>query len=213
MRALVSRGVFAEPQPGRFELSPMAELLRTEHPLSMRHAFRLAPDLDALADITYSICTGQPAFEHLFGQDYFLYLSTHSELLAEFQASQRALTRLEQIVLLRSYEWSTLRTVVDIGGGDGTFLGHLLAANPSIRGVLFDLPKTVEVAGQVLADFGVSDRCEIVGANFFEAPIPIGADAYLIKRVLVGLNDEQVTTPTFPFIEARPIFYPSGPRL
>jgi O-methyltransferase domain len=194
MRALVSRGVFVEPQPGRFELNPIAELLQTDHPLSMRYAFRLAPDLDALADIAYTLRTGEPSFEHLFDEDYFAYLSTRPELLAEFHASQRALTRLEQVLLLRSYDWSTLRIVVDIGGGDGTFLGLMLAANPRVRGILFDLPNTVMAAPQVLANYGVANRCEIIGGSFFDAPVPTGADAYLIKRVLVGLDDEQVIT-------------------
>lgn len=194
MRALVSRGIFAELQPGQFELTPMADLLRNDHPLSMRYAFRLAPDADALAAFEYTVRTGEPSFEHLFGQDYFSYLSARPELLAEFHASQRALTRIEEIVVFRSYNWAALQTVVDIGGGDGTFLAHLLAANSGLRGILFDLPNTVAEAPQILAGAKVADRCQIVGGSFFETPIPPGADAYLIKRVLVGLDDRQVTT-------------------
>jgi hypothetical protein len=194
MRALVWRGVFAEPEPSRFALNPIAELLRDDHPMSMRQAFRLAPDVEALAEMVYTVRTGEPAFDHVFGEDYFTYLSKRSDLLGEFKASQRSLTRLEQVVLLRTYDWQGLRRVVDIGGNDGAFLGRLLAANPQMHGVLFDLPDTVATATAVLSEFGVEDRCSIVAGNFFDIPLPEAADAYVIKRVLVGLNDAQART-------------------
>jgi len=194
MRALVSRGVFAEPEANRFALNPIGELLRSNHPLSMRQAFRLAPDVEALAEMVYTLRTGEPAFDYVFGEDYFTYLSKRSDLLGEFKASQRALTRLEQVALLRTYDWNGLRRVVDIGGNDGTFLGHLLAANRRMLGVLFDLPDTVATAPAVLAEFGVKDRCSIIAGNFFEVALPQAADAYVIKRVLVGLDDLQART-------------------
>ena len=134
MRALVSRGLFIEPEPNRFALNPMAELLRSDHPLSMRQAFRLAPDVEALAEMIHTLRTGVAAFDHVFGEEYFAYLSYRSDLLSEFNASQSALTRLEQVVLLRTYDWSGVQRVVDIGGNDGTFLCHLLAANPRMHG-------------------------------------------------------------------------------
>jgi O-methyltransferase domain len=194
MRALVLRGLFIEPEPSRFALNPMAELMRSDHPLSMRHAFRLAPDVDALTEMIHTLRTGEAAFDHVFGEDYFAYLSNRPDLLDEFKASQSALTRLEQVVLLRTYDWSGVQQVVDIGGNDGTFLCHLLAANPRMHGTLFDLPETVATAPSVLAGFGVQDRCSIVAGNFFEAALPRGADVYIIKRVLVGLDDAQART-------------------
>jgi hypothetical protein len=35
----------------------------------------------------------------------------------------------------------------------------------------------------------VADRCDVVGGSFF-AEIPAGADAYLLKRILYGWDDE-----------------------
>lgn len=194
LRALASRQIFAESRPGEFELTSMADLLRSDHPLSMRHAFRLAPDVEALTHLEYTIRTGEPSFDHHFGEDYFTYLAHQPDLLAEFHASQRALTRFEQVTLLRSYDWDSLGSVVDIGGGDGAFLSHLMAAHPRMRGVLFDLPGTVAQAPGILAAKGVAGRCDIVGGNFLDTVIPAGADAYMFKRVLVGLTDDQVIT-------------------
>ena len=36
-----------------------------------------------------------------------------------------------------------VRTIVDVGGADGTVLAAILAAHPDLRGVLFDLPHVI----------------------------------------------------------------------
>jgi hypothetical protein len=194
MRVLVAKGVFDEPRPGWFALTPTGDLLRTDHPLSMRWAFRLEPDVQAMAALEYSIRTGEPSFENIFGAEYFSYLAARPELLAEFRDSQSALSRLEQLGLLRGYDWSDVSSVVDVGGNDGTFLSALLTRYRQLHGVLFDLPDTVAAASKVLADAGVADRCEIVPGNLFSDPVPAGSDAYLIKRVIVGYDDDETVT-------------------
>lgn len=192
LRALATREIFTEPDPGHFQLTPLGDLLRSDHPLSMRWAFRLAPDVEALANFEYSVRTGRPAFDHTFGKEYFEYLAEHPELRAEFDASQEALTRFEEVVVFRSYDWSSIRYLVEFGGGDGTFMSHLLSMNADMKGLLLDLPATAAKARKTLAAAGLAGRCEVVGGDIFEVPTPPGADAYLIKRVLVGLEDAEI---------------------
>jgi hypothetical protein len=57
--------------------------------------------------------------------------------------------------------------------------------------VLVDLPHVVAGAPDVLAEAGVADRCEIVAGSFFEQ-VPLGADAYVLKRVVWGHDDERI---------------------
>jgi hypothetical protein len=73
--------------------------------------------------------------------------------------------------------------VVDVGGGRGTLLEALLAANPGMRGIVFDQPHVVE---------GVRshDRLEVVGGSFFEA-VPQGADAYVLKMIIHDWEDAE----------------------
>ncbi len=193
LRALVARGVFREPGPGWFELTALSDLLRTDHPLSMRAAFRTRPDVEALCHLEYTCRSGEPAFERCFGASYFEYLAAHPDRLAEFHASQQALSRLEALVVLRALPWAGMGTVVDLGGGDGTFLAHLLARHHDLGGILFDLPDTTAAAPAIFAQHGVTDRCEIVAGDLLKGPLPAGADAYLIKRVLVGMDDAEVS--------------------
>lgn len=191
LRVLVGADVLAEPAPGTFALRPMGELLRGDHPFSMRDAFRLHPDVDVLAELEHTLRTGQPAFERLFGEEYWAHLAARPDVLAEFAGTMRALTRLELLTVLRLYPWSSLDTVVDVGGNDGTFLAALLARCPTMRGVVFDLPETVAAAPTVLATAGVGDRAVVLAGDVFETPLPEGADAYVVKRVLVEFDDDR----------------------
>lgn len=194
MRALTTKGIFVEPTPGHFALTEVSELLRTDHPLSMRWAFRLRPDVEAWAAMEHSVRTGETAFDHVYGEDYWTYLSHDPELFAQFRESQRALTRIELQALLRVYDWSSLETVVDLGGNDGTFLSGLLTRFPRLSGTLMDFPCAVASAPPVLTEAGVAERVALVTGDLLEEPIPVGADAYMAKRVLIGFSDTEIKT-------------------
>jgi O-methyltransferase domain len=193
LRALASKGIFTETEPGTFDLTPLAQPLRGDHPVSLRAAYPLlVPDIEAWAVFDHSIRTGEAAFDQVYGEGYWTYMGAHADDSARFDASQQAATRLELRTVLPAYGWDELGTVVDVGGGNGTFLGGILARFPAMRGTLFDLPHVVAGAHERLADYGVADRCDVVGGSFFEK-IPEGADAYLLKRILYGWDDERAT--------------------
>ncbi|MDL4820263.1 methyltransferase [Actinomadura opuntiae] len=190
LRALAGRGVFSEPEPEAFALTDLGQPLRSDHPRSLRDAYPFIPaDIQAWASLPHSLRTGKAAFDHAHGRDYWAYMAEHPDESARFDASQRAVTRREVRTLLPAYPWSRFGTVADVGGGNGAFLAALLDANPGMRGVLFDQPHVVAAAGPVLAAAGVADRCTVVGGSFF-ASVPSGADAYVLKRALYDIGDD-----------------------
>lgn len=190
LRALAAKGVFTEVEPGTFDLTPLAEPLRSDHPRSLREAYPLmSADVRAWAHFDHSLRTGQAAFDRAHGTDYWTYLADRPTDSARFDASQRAVTRREIRALLPAYDWSVFGTVVDVGGGNGAFLSALLAAFPALRGVLFDQPHVVAAAGEVLAAHGVADRCTVRGGDFLSA-VPAGGDGYVIKRALYDVDDD-----------------------
>jgi len=67
-------------------------------------------------------------------------------------------------------------------------LAAILAANPALRGVLFDQPHVLTAANDLLERASVADRCEVVSGNFFEA-VPGGADAHLLKSIVHDWDD------------------------
>jgi len=93
-------------------------------------------------------------------------------------------------LLVSAYDFSQFRNIVDVGGGDGTLMASVLVANAGVRGAVFDLPGGLAQAPQKLAVAGVSSRCEIIAGDFFHS-VPKAADAYILKYVIPGWNDEQ----------------------
>ncbi|MET9266664.1 methyltransferase [Amycolatopsis sp. NPDC004079] len=194
LRALASKGIFAETDDGDFELTPLAEPLRGDHPLSLREAFPLLPgEIKAWSNFDHTIRTGRSAFEEVHGTSCWDYLERHPEEGARWLRSQQAATALESRSLLSAYPWARFGTVADLGGGNGAFLASLLGRFPEMRGVLFDLPHAARNAPAALAEAGVADRCEVVQGSFLE-DAPGEIDLYLLKRVLYGLDDEQAGT-------------------
>ncbi|MGP0047283.1 MAG: methyltransferase [Solirubrobacteraceae bacterium] len=192
LRALACRDVFSEPEPGVYGLTPMSELLLTDHPLSMRAGMTLIPaDVQAWSAFHHSILTGESAFEHVHGVDYWEYMGEHPGESERFDRSQQTVTRLEVQAVLRVYDFAGVRRIVDLGGGNGAFLAGILARHKGIGGVLVDLPHVVTGAPEVLARAGVADRCEILAGSFFEQ-VPQGADAYVLKRVVWGHDDARI---------------------
>lgn len=191
LRTLACKGMFTEVETGHFGLTPMAQLFRTDHPLSLRRAYTLVPaNFEAWAYFDYTIRTGKAAFEHVHGVDYYRHLATHPDEAEQYDGIQAAGTRLELRAMLRVYPWRDARSVVDLGGNDGTFLAGLLARHRAMQGVLLDLPHVAAKAPAVLERAGVADRCEVRGGDFFTDELPPGADLYVLKRVLYDWADE-----------------------
>lgn len=192
MRALAGRGIFTESGPGVFALTALAQPLRSDHPVSLRDAYPfLVGDLQAWAHFDYTMHTGRSSFEHVHGMGYWDYMANHPEDSRRFDASQAAGTRMELRTLLYSYDsWSSLTSVVDVGGGNGMFLAGLLSRYRHLHGTLFDQPHVVANAPAIMAEAGVADRCTIVGGSIFDE-VPSGADAYLMKRFLWSWPDDR----------------------
>src|SRR4029077_17548093 len=94
----------------------------------------------------------------------------------------------ENVAIVNSYDFAPFRRIVDAGGGRGGFLAEILKRNPTINAVLYDHPLIVQEP-EYLAAAGVLDRCELIGGNFLQF-VPQGADAYIMKRILMDLDDE-----------------------
>jgi O-methyltransferase domain len=192
LRALAGKGIFTESEPGVFGLTPLAQPLRSDHPVSLRDAYPfLVGDLHAWARFDYTLRTGRSSFEHVHGMGYWDYMADHPEDSKRFDASQAAGTRLELRTMLSAYDsWAKLTSVVDVGGGNGMFLVGLLARFRDMHGILFDQPHVVANAHDLLREAGLTHRCTVVGGSVFDE-VPPGADAYLMKRFLWSWTDDR----------------------
>jgi hypothetical protein len=91
---------------------------------------------------------------------------------------------------LRYYEFSSIRTVCDIGGGHGHLICALLEAIPHLSGLVLDLPEVLEDPSQLWAGrLGLEDRCGYVAGDMFKQAPP--ADAYTLKMILHDWDDQE----------------------
>jgi ubiquinone/menaquinone biosynthesis C-methylase UbiE len=195
LRALASAGIFAEGPPRQFSLTSLAEPLRSDVPGSKRALALMSGDeqFQAWTEILYSIQTGKKAFDKVFGKPVFDYLSEHHDKAKVFDAAMVGIHGRESAAVQSAYDFSSINTIVDIGGGNGSQLIALLQANPSMRGVLFDLPHVIERAKPNLAAAGLADRCELIAGSFFDS-VPAGADAYFMRHIIHDWDDEKSLT-------------------
>ena len=186
---LASFGIFERQRDGRFALTPAASLLREGEPGSLR-PFALwsgGVSYHAFADLEHSVRTGTPAFEHLFGMGFFEFLAEHSDVGDQFDDMMSWNTR-PLCPAIAGRDFSRAQTIVDLGGGRGELLAAVLAAHPHLRGTLVDRRITSR-ARETLARAGVESRCALVAGDILDE-VPRGADVYLLKSVLHGLDDD-----------------------
>lgn len=191
---LVSRGVFQEPERGRFSLNEAARGL-------LDPGMRLGLDLAGIGGrMAYAwgsllsyVRTGAPGYRELFGLPFWEDLNAHPEIGASFDALiGPAGHGIPDPEFQISGGWEAVRSVVDVGGGTGAMLAEILRARPHVHGRLVDLPRAVAGSGGIFGAAGVSDRVTTVGQSFFD-PLPAGADLYLLRGILNDWPDREAT--------------------
>lgn len=196
LRLLSSAGVFTETQPGWFGLTALGDCLRSGVPGSMRAWLRmvgLKVWFHTYADALHSIRTGQPALPRAMGAELFGYLAAHPAEAALFNEAMSDFGRSVAAAVTHAYGFSGIRKIMDVGGGNGSFAAAILAANLHLTGVVFDRPHSSPDAQRVIADAGLSQRCEFVGGDFFQA-VPVGSDACVLRWVIHDWDDERART-------------------
>ena len=192
LRALISVGIFSEPQERTIGLSPAAELLRSDLPGSIRGLVLWAAHpflIHVSSDLMYSVTTGKPAIEHLYGKPAFECFASMPEVNYDFNTGMSAISAELAPAVLDAYDFSGIGTLMDVAGGHGYFICEALKRHPQMKGILLDQPSVVEGAKCTLCDMRVDDRCQPIAGNFFEH-IPAGADAYFMQHIIHDWDDE-----------------------
>jgi len=192
LRALASVGIFAENEQNEFALTPLAEYLRSDVPGSKRALAMMTGDehFHAWGEILFSIRTGKTAFDKVFEKPFFEYLPEHPDKAQVFDKAMTGIHGRETGEILESYDFSEMKTLLDIGGGNGSNITSILQKYPDMKGTLFDLPHVIERAQPHIEQAGLGDRCELMGGSFFES-VPTGADAYFMRHIIHDWNDEK----------------------
>ena len=198
LRTLAGYGVFREVAGKRFTLTPLGTTLRTDVPASM-HGFALMLVEKhvwyAWEQLLFAVETGELPFDKIFGMPFYKYLEQHADDLQVFGEAMTSLSGTENPAIAAAYrkihKSSRIGTLVDVAGGVGSLLAMILKANPTLHGVLFDVPVVIDRArkDRHVTAKSVAARCTLVGGDFFES-VPAGGDAYLMKYILHNWDDD-----------------------
>ena len=193
LRVLVALGVFSETEPGLYGPTALSACLHSDDPRSLYHLARMSGggwQWKALGELPYSVSTGLPAFEHVFGKEVWRYFAEDDPVAGElFNRAMTSLAGPADDLLAAAYDFSGVQTLVDVGGGLGGFITTVLKRNPTVKGILFDRPDVIEDARQQLAEAGLQDRLELVAGDFLQS-VPKGGDLYFMRQILLDWDDE-----------------------
>jgi SAM-dependent methyltransferase len=195
LRALASLGLLAETSGRRFTLTPMGRLLTTDAPASMAaYAHLNGHDVTwrPWGQLAYSIRTGQPAFDEVFGSPIFDYLTTHPEPAALFDGAMTSLSAMDARAIVGAYDFRGIGTLMDVAGGHGALLAAILQRHKKMRGILFDLPHVVAGATATFTKASLTGRVTVTSGDFFKE-LPGGADAIIMKHIIHDWDDESAT--------------------
>ena len=193
LRYLASHGLFRENEDRHFDHTPLSAALRTDAPGSYRAGAQLFHHLFAGWDgLHHSIQTGEPGFNRVFGAPIFDYIQAHPEMGPIFDAGMTSLNCYETTAMLDAYDFTGIKVLADIGGGNGSLISAVLARYPNMQGILFDLGHVAGRAKELLKAAGLAERCIVIEGSFFES-IPAGADAYLFRHIIHDWTDAQST--------------------
>ena len=193
LRALSSFGVFKELNDRVFELSPTAELLRSDSPRSLRDlAIFMGEDWhwQVWGRTLYSVRTGKAAWAEVHGQEVFPYFAGNPEAAKIFDRAMTSLSNLAIKAVVEAYDFADIETLVDVAGGHGRLLATILEKNPTVKGVLFDQAHVLKGAKDSEQIQALGKRCELVSGDFF-ASVPAGADGYIMKHIIHDWDDDR----------------------
>jgi len=190
LRFLASLDVFQE-GPHGWSLTPLAELLRSDVPGSVRAGARMMGRVaPATTRLTDNLRTGTCAYSLAFGKPIFEDLSEKPEDAAIFDAAMKSFHGGETDAVLNAYSLDGVSVLADIGCGSGEVMAATLGRYPEMRGLLFDQAHVMARTQPNMERAGVADRCEMQTGNFFDA-VPAGADAYAMRHIIHDWQDDQ----------------------
>lgn len=178
-------------EDGRFRLEAQGRLLLAGTPAhEALHLDGAAGHIDrGWAGLRHAVRTGEPGFDTVLGAPFWDVVNADAELARSFDAYIASVVGSWAPGVVAYLDRIDARSIVDVGGGDGTFLASALSVDPDRTGVVVELAHSAAAAAARFAANGLSDRATAVVGDFREA-VPTGHDTYLLAQILHDWDDE-----------------------
>lgn len=112
-----------------------------------------------------------------------------TEEVADYTALMGASQRMVAEQVLQSFSFDDFDSLLDVGGGNGSFLACVAREYPDLALALFDLPAVVPLARERLARVGLDERVEMFGGDFHHDPLPVDRPLISLVRILHDHDD------------------------
>lgn len=197
LRALASIGFLNEKDGQSFSITPLGELVRKDHPQTLRGVILLEEGPEHYAiwkHLVDMVKDGkQDGFMREFDLRIFDYISqnpAYAEVFNYAMSSYSATHTKWVLEALKSYDFSNIRSLCDIGGGHGHLVCNILREHPQLQGTVLELESTFKNKELLWAEkMGMANRCKyLAGDMFHEVP---SSDAYIMKMILHDWNDQE----------------------
>lgn len=192
MRVLCMFNVCQPTESQQFKLTTLGRALQSGVAGSLRSMVLTLGELHykAWGHLCESVQTGRPGFQSAFGRQMFDFLEEHSTAGPIFNLAMSDFSAFVAPALLLSYDFSGIKSLIDVGGGCGKLLTRILEVYPDLQGVVVDLPGVIEEANQRIQANTCRDRCAAISGNFLSS-LPRGGDLYLLSGVIHDWDDER----------------------
>lgn len=190
LRAGVAIGLVTLDAGQRYAGTPLLDTLREDEAGSLRgYAMTVAMNGHWLpwGRAVDAIRTGQRQTVATLGRELWDHYHAFPDEAAVFSAGMSTLTNVVAADAAQILKIDSDSVVVDLGGASGTLVHALMKVNPTIEGIVFDLPHVVPGALAAASEQGLDARFSAVAGDFFE-PLP-AANLYLLKHILHDWDD------------------------
>ncbi len=185
LRALASKGIFKEIQPKCFSMTNLGTFLCNDMMGSLRNYILMLGEehYQTWGSLLDSVNTGNSAFEQIYEMDVYSYYLEDPNASNIFELAMTELSVKEDEAILNAYDFSEIKSLVDVGGGLGSLLSAIVDNYPQITGTLLEQP-------YIIKKTKLSRLIRLVEGNFL-SEVPEGADCYLLKHIIHNWDDDR----------------------
>jgi SAM-dependent methyltransferase len=137
-----------------------------------------------------------PQFEKIYGEPYFQWIHQHPIKASIYYQGLMQYAKKDYQPIIKKYLFPHHPRVLDLGGGSGALLNLYLKAYPKSKGILIDLPLSIEFARQYFRKEGTINRIQLESYNFFNPLSRIikeSVDAVFLSRILHDWDDSHAS--------------------
>jgi O-methyltransferase domain/Dimerisation domain len=193
LRALAMQSIFSQRRDGRFQMTSLAQALRSDSPTSIRPLLLMLGHplyWEHWGCLAESVRSGRASIETSYGVPFFRLLDSEPEVAQVFNDAMTCASAMTIPPILAAWDFAAVNTVVDVGGGNGQLLAAVLASVPGAHGILFEQESLESRARTLFESAGVADRVSFHVGSFFDTA-PTGGDVYLLKHVIHDWDDDR----------------------